>query len=168
MSWFSCLDESMSPWSNMYCPGYMFVPSKPHPFGNEYHTIADGDRGAPIMWRAKIQEGKDQPMNVNSPFHPSKFEMFLPTAKLMLEMSEPIRGSGRVVTLDSGFCATAGILVLHDVGVFGQALIKKRGNFWPVGVPGDQIDDHFTSLSIGDNDTLEQSTDGIFDSLYKR
>ena len=119
----------------------MFIPCEPHPFGNEYHTFADGDRGAPITWRAKIQEGKDQPMNVN-------------------EMSEPIHGSGRVVTHDSGFCMTAGILALHDVGVFGQALIKKRGNFWPVGVPGDQIDDHFASLSIRDSDALEQSIDG--------
>ncbi len=108
----------------------MFVPRKPHPFGNEYHTIADGDRGAPIMWRAKIQEGKDQPTNGNSPFYPSKFEMFSPTAKLMLEMSEPIHGSGRVVTHDSGFCVTAGILALHDVGVFGQALIKKVTVDW--------------------------------------
>ncbi len=60
-SWLSCLDESMSPWTNKYCPGYMFVPRKPHPFGNEYHTIADGDQGKPIMWRAKVQEGKDRP-----------------------------------------------------------------------------------------------------------
>ena len=36
-SWVSCLDESMSPWTNKYrCPGWMFVPRKPHPFGNEY------------------------------------------------------------------------------------------------------------------------------------
>ena len=34
-SWVSCLDESMSPWMNKYtCPGWMFVPRKPHPFGS--------------------------------------------------------------------------------------------------------------------------------------
>ncbi len=75
--------------------------------------------------KAKIYEGNDGLMNGNTPFYPSKFEMFSPMVKLMLEMSEPIHGSGRVVTLDSGFCATAGILVLHDVGVFWQALIKR-------------------------------------------
>ena len=48
-SWLSCMDESMSPWTNKYCPGYMFVPHKPHPFGNEYHTIADDDQGKAIM-----------------------------------------------------------------------------------------------------------------------
>ena len=39
-SWVSCLGESMSPWSTRWtCPGWMFVPRKPHPFGNEYHSI---------------------------------------------------------------------------------------------------------------------------------
>ena len=41
-SWANCLDESMSIWWQRWtCPGWMFVPRKPHPFGNEYHTIAD-------------------------------------------------------------------------------------------------------------------------------
>ena len=39
-SWVSCLDESMSLWTNKYCcPGWMFMPRKPWPFGNEYHTV---------------------------------------------------------------------------------------------------------------------------------
>ena len=39
-SWLSCLDESMSPWTNKYsCPGWIFVPRKPWPFGNEYHMV---------------------------------------------------------------------------------------------------------------------------------
>jgi hypothetical protein len=45
--------------------------------------------------------------------------------------------------MDSGFYVTAGTLALHDQGIFGQALIKKRGRYWPVHVPGNQIDDHF-------------------------
>jgi hypothetical protein len=41
--WISCLDESMCKWLNAYtCPGFMFVPRKPWPFGNEFHTIALG------------------------------------------------------------------------------------------------------------------------------
>jgi hypothetical protein len=41
--WISCLDESMSIWPNKYsCPGYMFVPRKPWPFGNKNHTIVCG------------------------------------------------------------------------------------------------------------------------------
>ena len=53
-SWLSCLDESMNSWLDKYCPGFMTVPRKPHPLGNEYHSIADGDAGKPVMWRIKI------------------------------------------------------------------------------------------------------------------
>ena len=41
--WISCIDKSMIDWLNKYCPGWMCVPRKPHPFGNEYHTICDSD-----------------------------------------------------------------------------------------------------------------------------
>ena len=41
--WWNCLDESMSVWQNTFCPGVLCVPRKPHPFGNEYHSICDGD-----------------------------------------------------------------------------------------------------------------------------
>ena len=159
-SWLSCMDESMSPWTNKYCPGYMFVPRKPHPFGNEYHTIADGDQGKAIMWRAKIQEGKDKPMDGNNPRYPSQFECYSTTAKLMLEMSKLLFNSGKIVTMDSGFCVTAGILAMHDHGVFGQALIKKRGRYWPTHVPGDQIENYFADMEIGDTDTLKQVING--------
>ena len=40
--WLNCLDESMNSFLNNFCPGFMCVPRKPHPFGNEYHSIADG------------------------------------------------------------------------------------------------------------------------------
>ena len=37
-SWVSVLDESMMEWLNKYCPGFMSVGRKPHPFENERHT----------------------------------------------------------------------------------------------------------------------------------
>ena len=42
-SWLNVLDKSMNSRLNKWCPGFMCVPRKPHPFGNEYHSIADGD-----------------------------------------------------------------------------------------------------------------------------
>ena len=78
----------------------------------------------------------------------------------MLEMTRPIHGSGRVVTMDSGFCVTAGILALHDHGVFGQALAKKRGRYWAKGVPGDAINEHFKDKEIGSTETFTQQMDG--------
>ena len=53
-SWLSCLDESMNSWLDKFCPGFMTAPRNLHPLGNEYHSIADGDAGKPIMWRIKI------------------------------------------------------------------------------------------------------------------
>ena len=59
-SWVSCLDKSMSIWFNKFtCPGWMFVPRKPHPFGNEYHSICCGLSG--VMFAIELVEGKDRP-----------------------------------------------------------------------------------------------------------
>ena len=110
------------------------------------------------MWRVKIQEGKDKPMDGRRPRYPSQFECYSATAKLMLEMKKPIFNTGKVVTMDSGFCVTAGILAMHDHGVYGQALIKKRGKCWPRHVPGDQIEQHFSAMEIGDVDCIKHKT----------
>ena len=149
-SWLSCLDKSMKSWLNKYCSGFMNVPQKPHPNGNEYHSIANGDDGQPVIWRIKIREGKDQPKDVSGKWaFPSKFEgtnakgrPYTNTSTLMCEMTEPIHGTGKVVSMDSGFCVSAGILHLHDLGVYSQALIKNP-KYWPKDVPGDQIDQYF-------------------------
>ena len=128
-SWLNCLDESMNTWLDKYCPGFMCVPRKPHPFGNEYHSIADGDGGKPIMWRVKLQEGKDRPKNANGSWlYPSTFEEkgYTKTACLMLEMTEPLHNTGKIVTMDSGFCVKVGIDALDKHGVYGQALVKKK------------------------------------------
>ena len=56
--WINCLDESMSIWSNKWTyPGYVFCPRKPHPFGNEHHTICCGICG--ILFGVEMVEGKD-------------------------------------------------------------------------------------------------------------
>ncbi len=48
----------------------------------------------------------------------------------MLEMTKPIHNIGKVVTMDGRFGVAAGILALHDMGVFVQSLIKTQGRFW--------------------------------------
>ncbi|KAL3782157.1 hypothetical protein HJC23_004520 [Cyclotella cryptica] len=59
-SWALCLDESMSIWMNRYtCPGWVFCPRKPHPFGNEYHTICCAESG--ILFDFETSEGNDHP-----------------------------------------------------------------------------------------------------------
>lgn len=75
----------------------------------------------------------------------------------MLYMTEPIHHTGKVVCMDSGFCVTAGILALHQVGVYGQALIKKRGRYWPKHVPGVQMEMEFFDKELGSGKTFVQT-----------
>jgi len=161
-SWINCLDQSMSTWPNSSCPGFIYFPQNHNPnSGNLYHSIADGDQDKPILWRIKLQEGKDRPKdNNNMPQFPSDFEQQTTTSALMLEITKPIHHTGKVIIMNSRFCVTAGILALHDVGVFGQALIKKYGNFWPQHVPGQQIDDYMRDKPLGYAATLKQIVEG--------
>ena len=162
-SWMNCIDESMNSWMNKFCPGFMTLPRKPHPFGNKYHSIADGDGGKFIMWRVKIVKGKDRPKKLDGKFaFESEWERRYPkapTVNTLLAMTEPIHRTGKVVTGDSGFCVTKGVLALHDAGVFGQFLIKKR-KYWPAGVPGDYIDAHMNAKPLGHTESFVQEMEG--------
>ena len=92
------------------------------------------------MWRVKIQEGKDHPKKPDGSWaFPSKFPGYSKTATLMIEMTKPVYHTGKVVSMDSGFCVSVGIIAMHNFGVYGQSLIKKR-RYWPKNVPGDAFD----------------------------
>ncbi len=61
-----CLDESVSIWHSMFtCPGWVFCPRKPHPFGNEYHSMYCGISG--VMMMIELVEGKDRPCELSDP-----------------------------------------------------------------------------------------------------
>ena len=152
--WINCLDESMSIWSNKWtCPGYVFCPRKPHPFGNEYHTICCGICG--ILFGVEMVEGKDQPSELPSDHKSEK------TSNLLLCLCKKLFGTGKVVILDSGFCVLTGLIALRKVGVFAGALIKKR-RYWPKHVPGDMIDEYFKDKDVGEVDSLK----GILDNVH--
>jgi Transposase IS4 len=157
-SWVSCLDESMSPWTTRHtCPGWMFVPRKPKPFGNEYHSVCCGLSG--LMWGVELVEGKDSPPESRVP------EPFGKTCGLLLRMCQPIVGRGMVVILDSGFCVLKGLVELKKIGVFASAVIKKR-RYWPKHVPGDDMDLHMSTKEVGDVDSLRGTMDGINYDLF--
>lgn len=152
--WVNCLDESMSVWTNRWtCPGWMFVPRKPHPMGNEYHSLCCGLSG--IMYAIELVEGKDRPREVPPP----KFSQFGKTAGLLLRLTDSIHHSGRVVIMDSGFCVLLALLKLASVGVYGSAVIKKR-RFWPKYILGDAIDRRFEGKEIGFVDALPGLMEG--------
>ena len=141
-SWVSCLDESMSTWTNKYsCPGWMFVPRKPWPFGNEYHTVCCSLSG--IIWRMELVEGKDSPSEIIP-----KYNNQGKTAGLLLRMLEPIFARGNGVILDSGFCVLKGIVELMKRGVYASALIKKQ-KYWTKYIKGDAIRNCFKDKKCG-------------------
>ena len=158
-SWVSCLDESMSTWTNKYsCPGWMFVPRKPWLFGNEYHTVCCSLSG--ILWQMELVEGKDAPSQLVP-----KFNNQGKTVGLLLRVLEPIFGKGHMVVLDSGFCVLKGIVELKKRGVYASALIKKR-KYWPKYIKGDAIKQHFDDKDVGDCDSWKGNMDEVPFHVY--
>ncbi len=72
-------------------------------------------------------------------------------------MTKPIHNTGKIVTMNSGFCVAAKILTLHHVGVYRQALIKKQGWYWPKHVPGNEIEEYMTDKELGHAETYKIS-----------
>ena len=74
---------------------------------------------------------------------PSRFEGENPNtgrkytkySSLMCEMTFPIHGTGKIVSMDSVFCVKVGILHLHEHSVYRKFLINKQ-HYWPNGCPG--------------------------------
>ena len=160
-AWVLCLDESMSIWHNKWtCPGWIFCPRKPHPFGNEYHTACCGLCN--ILFSIEMVEGKDAPPEVDVPYSPHG-----KTVGLLLRMLKSYFHMGKYVVLDSGFCVLKGIIKLREMGLFACALIKKRQS-WPVGVPGDAMQARFDrpGVNVGDVDAISGTQDGIPYNLW--
>ena len=87
----TCIDESMNSWLNKFCPGFMTLPCKPHPFGNGYYLIVDSDGGKPIMWGFKIVDGKDHQKKADRTWaFPSKYKImgYSKTINLLLDMTK--------------------------------------------------------------------------------
>ena len=133
----------MSVWTNMWtCPGWMFLPRKPHPMGNEYHSICCRVSG--IMYAIELVQGKDRPPQIPA----EKFSEHGKTAGLPLRLTESIHHSGRVVIMDSGFCVLLALMKLASFGVYSSAVIKKR-RYWPKYFDGSNIDAHFDLMRSG-------------------
>ena len=88
--WVNCLDESMSVWTNQWtCPGWMFVPRKPHPMGNVlYHSLCCGL--SCVMYAIEVVEGKDRPRQLLPP----KYKEHGKTTALLLRSTDSIAHSG--------------------------------------------------------------------------
>ena len=146
-SWLVCIDESMVPWTSEYtAPGWVSLPRKPHPLGNEYHTIACAETN--IIFRVEIVEGRDHP-----PELAVEYSELGKTPGLVLRMTKSIHGTGRVVVMDSGFGVLQGLIELLKVGLYSSAVVKKK-RYWPKHIKGDSIDEHMSAQEIGSSDAL--------------
>ena len=73
----------------------------------------------------------------------------------MCEVIVPFRGTGEIVSMESGFCATMGILHLHEHGVYGKSIVKKR-KYWLKGCPWAHIYSYMYGNPLGFVKTLRQ------------
>jgi hypothetical protein len=147
-SWAVCLDESMSKWLNEYAPGWMAVGRKPRPFGNEYHTMACAMTH--ILFWMEMVEGKDRPPQLGPLQH---VEAHGKLCGLVLRAAEGIKGSNRVIGMDSGFGVLAALPELRKRGLHGTIVMKKK-KYWPKGLPGDQILEALRMQEIGTTQVL--------------
>ena len=162
LGWVSCLDESMSPWTNKYtCPSHMCVPRKPWPLGNEYHSICCCLSG--LMYAVELVEEKDHPKEVAREF--TDDPKYGATSSLLLQLCKSIFHNGMVVILHSGFCVLRAIIELKKRGVFASTIIKKR-RYWPKHVDGDSINMHFENKEIGHADSLPGKMDDVPFHIY--
>ena len=127
-SWIVCVDESMVVFSNKYAPGWMVVKRKPHPMGNEYHTNACCQSKV-IFW-IELVEGKDLPKEGEHSEIEFEKEFKSKVAALVVRMTTPLWGSGRVVIMDSGFGYIPSVVQLRARGLFSTTVIKKHAH-WP-------------------------------------
>ena len=80
------------------CPGCMYVPPKPHPFRNEYCTIACVL--SKVIYYIDIVGGDDQPLDMEW----KDFDKRGAMAGLIFWMSNPLWGTGKLVLVYTIFC----------------------------------------------------------------
>jgi hypothetical protein len=139
-----CLDESMVAWINKWtCPGWVHLPRKPHPFGNEYHTFACAT--TKIVFCVELVEGKDRPAPLPTPAHEAEFGK---VGGLILRMTKSVWGSKRVVIMDSAFCHLKTLIELKKRDIYASSVIKKR-RYWPKYIDGQAMEDEMEAATIG-------------------
>ena len=61
--------------------------------------------------------------------------------------------------MEIGFCVSFIIIAMHNFGVYGQSLIKKR-RYWPKNVPCEAINTYFVNKKLGSAKTFRRVFDG--------
>jgi hypothetical protein len=128
-SWLVVVDESMVKWtSRRTLPNWVFVPRKPTPAGQEWHTLACA--------LTKIIISMDPVESTSTRRHDSIGKM----AGTVLRLTEDagLHGCPRVLVGDSAFPTLRLMQSLHSHKIFSIFAIKKKSN-WPKGMNGESI-----------------------------
>ena len=131
----------------------MFVPQNHHLSGKEYHTITCAKYK--FIYNTEIVEGKDPPRVMDK----KECEEKGAEAGLMVRMTNPIWGTGKLVVMDSGFCVLEVFISMVEKGVLGSASIKKRC-YWTKGVPAEEILWNMQNKEVGDVEAVQVSIIG--------
>ena len=73
---------------------------------------------------------------------------------VMLQMREPIFGTGNDILLDSNFFVSNSNIYLEQRGVYAGVFVKKH-KYWTEDFPGDESDWNFHNRYVGDVDVLD-------------
>ena len=113
----------------------MFVPHKPHPFGNKYHTIACALYK--VIDCVEIVERKDRLRETGR----KEFDEKGDKEGLLIWVYNTPWSMGKVVARYSGFCVLEEIILMVKKGVFGSKLVKKW-RYYPKLVSSKEIIQH--------------------------
>ena len=112
--WVSILYESIQEWINRYTSlGYIFFPREPHFLGNDSHKIVCAK--SQIIYNVEIMKDNIQPRVMGK----KDFEEKVTTAILMVRMTNPVWGTGKVVVMDRRFCVLEVFVSMVYKGVLG-------------------------------------------------
>ena len=141
---------------NEFCPNWVYVKCKLHPYGNEYHTIACCISKI-IFWIELVETQKDCPSK--GPHSTPQFEDSMPkTAALCCQLTEPMWGTNRVCLLDSGFGYLQVVTELEKKGVKATTVLKKKGVGWPAGSDANNVLHHMQGKDVGYQTVCKAST----------
>ena len=69
---------------------------------------------------------------------------------LIWRMTKSLRGTGKTVIMNSGFCVLKGLIGMCKIGVYISPGAKKP-RYWPSGIYGDKIINHNEKEETGEN-----------------
>jgi hypothetical protein len=145
-SWSICVDESMVAWTSRgTLPNWVYVPRKPTPNGQEWHTLACSETRVIIAVDSVESELVRRYDNLGR---------MCGVVLRLCESAGLMSQAARVVVGDSAFPSIRLVKELRDRNLFSLFAIKKR-RYWPKLIPGDKLLQATQALRTGESVAFE-------------